>query len=136
VIYLLDTNTVIALLKERSSQIRVVFERVEAAGHTVFLSAISLHELWYGVARSDRPEKSVNGLRNFLSGGYEILPFDGEDAETAGNVRGELADAGTPIGPYDILIAGQAIRRNATLVTANEKEFRRVPGLKWENWLK
>jgi tRNA(fMet)-specific endonuclease VapC len=135
-IYLLDTNAVIALLNRDPQQVRATLLRAEAAGHDVFLSSISLQELWYGVARSDRTAENTQGLRGLLAEGRTILPFDGDDAEAAGNARGTLADAGQPIGPYDILIAGQAMRRSATLVTANEKEFRRVPGLKWENWAK
>jgi len=135
VIYLLDTSAVIALLK-RNRQARAAVERAVDADDTVALSAISVHELWYGVARSERPGENVKGLRDFLATGYPVLSFDIEDAEVAGNARGALADSGKPIGPYDILIAAQAIRRNATLITSNEKEFARVPGLKWENWLK
>ena len=135
-IYLLDTNAVIALLNREPVQVRTTLLREEATGNLVFLSSISLQELWYGVARSERVAENTKGLRGLLAEGRTILPFDDEDAEAAGNARGTLGEAGKQIGPYDILIAGQAIRRGATLVTANEKEFRRVPGLKWENWAK
>ena len=65
-----------------------------------------------------------------------ILPFDEEDARAAGGIEAELRARGTPIGAYDILMAGQAVRRGLTLVTANVREFSRVQGLRWEDWSK
>ena len=73
-------------------------------------------------------------LDAFLADGPEILAFDAEDATTAAEIRAELKAAGTPICPYDLLIAGQALRHGATLVTANTREFSRVPGLKVVDW--
>ena len=70
----------------------------------------------------------------FLQLPISILPLEPEDAEEAGEIRAALERAGTPIGPYDVLIAGQARRRDALLVTANSREFARVPGLKTEDW--
>jgi tRNA(fMet)-specific endonuclease VapC len=88
----------------------------------------------YGAAKSDRPNRSVDALNEFLALGIAVLPFEIEDAEEAGDIRAALERAGTPIGPYDILIAAQARRRGAVLVTANEREFARVPGLMVEDW--
>ena len=65
-----------------------------------------------------------------------IVDFDGEDARVAGEQRAALETAGRPLGPYDLLIAGQALRREWILVTANVSEFSRVKGLKWEDWAK
>ena len=93
-----------------------------------------LFELWYGIARSQRRRQNANLLRTFLSGPLTIVPFDEDDAATAGELRAALAAAGTPIGPYDLLIAAQALRTGATLVTANVSEFARVQGLIWEDW--
>ena len=70
----------------------------------------------------------------FLAGPVQVLNFDVGDAEEAGDIRAALERAGTPIGPYDVLIAAQARRRGATLVTSNEREFARVRGLKTEDW--
>ena len=70
----------------------------------------------------------------FLSGPIEVLPFETTDADEAGDIRAALERAGTPIGPYDVLVAAQARRRDALLVTANEREFARVPRLKFEDW--
>jgi len=75
----------------------------------------------------------MHALETFL-GPLQILPFDAEDGRIAGDIRARLEQSGTPIGPYDYLIAAQAVRHKLTLVTANEKEFSRVDGLRWENW--
>jgi len=78
--------------------------------------------------------ENTERLRVLLSGDLDLLDFDDEDARTAGHARAALEKAGTPIGAYDLLIAGQARRRGATLVTANVTEFDRVPELKCEDW--
>jgi tRNA(fMet)-specific endonuclease VapC len=93
-----------------------------------------LYELWYGVARCQRRHENAERLRVFLSGNINVVPFDEEDAATAGDLRAALEQAGTPIGPYDLLIATQALRSGATLVTANVSEFARVHGLVWQDW--
>ena len=69
-----------------------------------------------------------------MSGSVDVVEFDDEDAQAAGEVRAALEVSVTPIGAYDILVAGQSLRRGATLVTANVAEFSRVLGLRWEDW--
>lgn len=130
----LDTNAVIAVLNERSSPVRMRIEVAIAEGHTLAISAIVLFELRYGVAKSARPDRNAQRIVDFLAGPIEVLPFEPADAEEAGDIRAVLETAGTPIGPYDVLVAAQARRRNALLVTGNEREFTRVPGLKTEHW--
>lgn len=98
------------------------------------LSSIVAFELWYGVAKSQRKDENRQRLAAFLAGPFEWATFDEDDAEAAGIVRAQLEAAGTPIGAYDVLLAGQARRHRAILVTSNAKEFVRVPGLKWEDW--
>ncbi len=132
--YLLDTNAVIALLKDEPRSARARLRRVLSRGGTVAVSAVVLYELWYGVARSERKRENAERLRIFLSGNIAVLPFDEEDAKTAGELRATLEAAGTPIGPYDLLIAAQAQRSGATLVTANVAEFARARGLDWQDW--
>ena len=100
----------------------------------MLLSSIVAFELWYGVAKSQRHEANTLRLDAFLAGPLEWTLFDTEDAHEAGAVRAELEMAGTPIGAYNVLLAGQARRRAATLVTSNVREFRRVSGLRWEDW--
>ena len=102
-------------------------------GKTIVVSTITLFELWYGVAKSARVEANTERLVIFLTP-IETLPFDDDDAHAAGTIRANLEGAGTPIGAYDCLIAGQALRRGMILITANVLEFERVDGLRWQNW--
>jgi len=132
--YLLDTNAVIAVLKDRPADVRLRLRRAVSRGASIAVSSVVIYELWYGVARSERRRENAERLRVFLSGRIEVAAFDAEDAETAGDLRATLEAAGTPIGPYDMLIAAQALRSGATLVTANVKEFARVRGLAWQDW--
>ena len=128
---LLDTNAVIALLTRRSE---ALLARVEAcAPGTLGVSAIVAHELWYGAYRSAKVSFNLETLR-LLFTDLSILDFDREDARVAGEIRAGLAELGTPIGPYDVLIAGQAKARGLVLVTNNTGEFARVPGLRVEDW--
>ena len=133
--YHLDTNAVIAVLNNRPEAAREKLKAVLATGHApVAISSTVLYELRYGAARSAQPEKNVERLRVFLAGPVDVAHFGEEDAAIAGNLRATLEGAGTPIGPYDLLIAAQALRCGATLITANTSEFARVPGLALENW--
>ena len=132
--YLLDTNAVIAVLRNRPARVRERLRRSVAEDASIIVSTIVLFELWYGVARSGRPEENAERLRVFLSGNIGVLPFEEGDAAIAGELRATLEANGTIIGPYDLLIAAQALRTGTTLVTANTSEFARVPGLAWEDW--
>jgi len=132
--YLLDTNAVIALLTNRPATVRERLRREASAAASIGISSIVLFELWYGVARSQHRAQNAERLRTFLAGNISVLAFAEEDAAIAGDLRAELGKAGTPIGPYDLLIAAQALRAGTTLVTANVTEFRRVRGLVWQDW--
>jgi len=134
VIYLLDTNAAIAILKGQPAAVRTRLERTAPKASAIGISTIVLYELWYGVARSARQRENAERLRVFLSGAISVVPFDDEDAAMAGETRAELEATGKPIGPYDLLIAAQALRLRATLVTANVSEFERVRGLVWQDW--
>lgn len=129
----LDTNVVIAVLKQEPAHLLERFTRELPQG-TLALSSIVLFELRDGIANSARRQENTDRLTIFLQAPIEVLPFEPEDAEEAGELRAELKRAGTPIGPYDVLIAAQARRRGAKLVTANRGEFSRVPGLITEDW--
>jgi tRNA(fMet)-specific endonuclease VapC len=131
--FLLDTNACIAIIKERASVVDR-FRRETRAGAHIFYSAIAAFELYYGVAKSQRKHGNDLSVKIFLGGTVSPIDFEVEDAKIAGGIRATLESAGTPIGMYDLLIAGQALRHGLTLVTANEREFSRVPGLRWENW--
>ena len=127
--YLLDANAVIALLNDTTSPIA---RRVRRHAPRDFgMSAIVIHELYYGAFKSQRVEQNVARVDALQ---FSVLEFDEEDARHAGDIRAHLASKGTPIGPYDVLIAGQARARELTLLTHNTTEFQRVPGLKLEDW--
>ena len=132
--YLLDTNAVIALLRDNPSRVRNRLRQVVAEGASIAVSSIVLYELWYGVARSARRRENGERLRVFLSGNIEIVAFDDEDAVAAGDLHAALETPGTPIGAYDLLIAAQALRSGTTLVTVNVSEFARVRSLVWQDW--
>jgi len=127
--YLLDANVVITLLNDATSYLAQRTRREKPTD--VALSAIVAHELFYGAFKSRRATRNV-ALIDSLQ--FVVLEFDKDDARRAGEVRAFLASSGTPIGPYDVLIAGQAKARDLTLVTNNTDEFSRVPGLRIENW--
>jgi tRNA(fMet)-specific endonuclease VapC len=132
--YLLDTNACIALINGSEINVRRRFKRAVARESVILLSSIVAFELWYGVAKSQRKDSNTQRLETFLGGPLEWALFDEDDARAAGTVRAELETVGRPVGAYDVLLAGQARRRGATLVTSNTKEFARVQGLKWEDW--
>jgi tRNA(fMet)-specific endonuclease VapC len=130
-VWLLDTKAVIALVTRRAEALR---RRVEAAEPgTLATSTIVAQELYFGAYRSGKIEFNLETLR-LLFADLVVLDLDREDARTAGEIRALLSRQGTPIGPYDVLIAGQAKARGLTLVTNNLAEFRRVPGLDLEDW--
>ena len=132
--YALDTNACIAIINGTSVTVRSRFKRALAEGGVVCVSTVVLHELWYGVAKSTRRDYNTERVQMFLAGPLAVLEFDDADARAAGEVRAELERQAVPIGAYDALIAGQAVRRGLTLVTANTREFARVEGLLWEDW--
>jgi len=132
--YLLDTNACIALINNKTPSVRTRLQRALAEDAKVLVSSVVAFELWYGVAKSVRPEANARLVETFFAGPVSLLAFEPEDAKVAGRVRAALEAVGKPIGAYDLLIAGQALRHQLTLITANGKEFRRVKGLEWEDW--
>lgn len=132
--YLLDTNVCIALINGKPDIVRARFERVLSLESTIWVPSIVVFELRYGAAKSLRRESNQERLGAFLRGPVDTLPFGDEDAAEAGEIRADLERLGTPIGAYDVLLAGQARYRGWTLVTANVREFARVPALLWEDW--
>jgi len=100
--------------------------------HDIAISALVAHELFYGAFKSRRRFENL-ALIDALE--FVVLEFDREDARRSGEIRALLSAKGMPIGPYDVLIAGQAVARNLILVTHNTREFKRVPGLRIEDWL-
>jgi tRNA(fMet)-specific endonuclease VapC len=132
--YLLDTNACIALINRTSEPVRKRFSKLVESGGQLWIPSVSVYELWYGVAKSAQTEANTLRLKMFLVGSLRVLEFGEEDARCAGEIRSSLERIGKPIGTYDLLIAGQALSRKLTLVTANAREFGRVKGLVWEDW--
>jgi tRNA(fMet)-specific endonuclease VapC len=127
--YLLDTNAVIAILNDDRSLTARRALRHEP--RDIGIPAIVAHELYYGAFKSQRPAGNV-ALVDALQ--FEVVGLNHKDAKQAGEIRALLAARGTPIGPYDVLIAGQARARELILVTHNTAEFARVPDLRIEDW--
>ena len=129
---MLDTNVCIDVIRRRS---RSLVERIRA--HTVddvVISAITLSELQHGIFKSENPEQNRVALLEFLVP-FTVLAYEDTAARAYGEIRAHLEKQGTPIGPMDLLIAAHARSRGLILVTNNEQEFRRVPGLAIENWI-
>jgi tRNA(fMet)-specific endonuclease VapC len=132
--YLLDTNVCIALINGSSPTIRQRFERAQAEDAVMLFSSVVAYELWYGVEKSQKKEQNAQRVQTFSAGPLEWAVFDEDDAREAGAIRAALEAAGTSIGAYDVLLAGQARKRGAVLVTSNTDEFARVSGLVLEDW--
>ena len=131
-IYLLDTNTCIFVLNKKPETVRKRLEQV--ALDSVFISSISVYELDSGARRGTRSEENLGRLSRFL-GTIQVLPFDLTAARIAGGISQVLREQGTPIGAMDLLIAAHGLELGAIVVTNNLREFKRVPGLRTEDWL-
>jgi len=129
-LYLLDTNTLIYFFKDMGNVARTLFSK---SPKDIYIPSIALYELEVGIAKSNNPQKRKKQLETLISR-IAILPFATKEAEVAAMIRTKLENIGKPIGPYDTFIAGIALSSNATLVTHNTKEFRRVEGLSIEDW--
>lgn len=129
--YLLDTNAIIALLTQRSDRLLARIRALQPG--QIGLSAVVVHELYFGAYKSQKIDFNLETIRRLLAD-LVVLELDREDARAAGEIRAALARKGTPIGPYDVLIAGQAVARKLTLVTNNTAEFSRVDTLRLEDW--
>jgi tRNA(fMet)-specific endonuclease VapC len=131
----LDTNAVVAVLGNQPPTVRARLDATQAAGLPIGLSSIVYHELMCGAAYSRRQHENEAAITLLISSsGLVLLPFDEADAREAAEIRAHLRRQATPIGPYDLLIAAQARRAGAALVTANRREFERVPGLLVMDW--
>jgi tRNA(fMet)-specific endonuclease VapC len=130
--YLLDTNACIDAINGDAKVLNKLLSKSPAA---VFVSVITEAELRLGPAKSSSPSKSLRALEHFLEP-LTVVEFSSKDAVAYARIRAKLETAGKPIGPLDTLIAAQAVSRGHWLVTDNEKELTRVPGLGVENWTK
>lgn len=128
--YMLDTNILIYTIRNRPEAVRLQFEAHEGE---MCASSVTAMELLYGAHKSQAVRRNLDVIEGLL-GRLELLDFDLGAAEHAGQIRAELAASGTPIGPFDVMIAGHARSRGLCLVTNNEGEFQRVKGLRLANW--
>ena len=149
-IYLLDTDTAVMIIRglnikmprnekqvermQRGHRIFDICERKSLAGHTIGLSAIVAAELDYGACEADHPDLERAKIEQTLA---PLLRFDFDAADSAlryGKIRHALESTGQSIGPNDLFIAAHALALGAVLITNNTREFKRVKGLKCENW--
>lgn len=128
--YLLDTNTLIYFFKNQG---RVAEALLACNSKEVGISSLVYYELKVGIAKSQSPQKRLEQL-NALVSQIGVLPFGGEEADTAALIRANLEQKGMPIGPLDTLIAATAITHQCTLITHNTAEFSRVSGLLLQDW--
>jgi tRNA(fMet)-specific endonuclease VapC len=129
--YMLDTNICIYVIKNLPLALR---ERFNAQAEQLCISSVTLSELIYGAEKSARPDRNLAIVEGFAAR-LAVLSFDEKAAQQSGQIRADLARKGTPIGPYDVMIAGHARGEGLCLVTHDEREFRRVEGLRIENWV-
>lgn len=129
--FMLDTDICIYIMKERFSQL---LDRLEdVAVSKTCMSAITHAELMNGVCKSERKEKNLIVLKTLIKS-VQVIPFDEQAGEVYGRVRSDLEKRGEIIGNHDLLIASHALSQKMTLVTHNTREFKRVKGLKMEDW--
>lgn len=129
--YLLDTNVCIALLKGRPAQLEKKVSSVRT--NQAVIPAVVRYELHYGARKSNQPKRTLAKLGPFLRS-FPSLAFDDFCADICGRIRATLERAGTPIGPYDLMIAALAVQNDLILVTRNVREFQRVEAIRVENW--
>ncbi len=127
--YLLDTNACITMLNGTSQRLAAQLRRRRT--NDIGLPSVVAFELYYGAFKSAKPEQNLRLLEKVP---FEVISLDEADAREAGEIRSRLEARGQPIGPFDLLIAGQARCRRLTLITANTREFQRVDGLDCQDW--
>lgn len=133
--YMLDTDVLSNLMK-RAPANALVARLARVPPEDQFTSSVTLGELLYGAHRSSRTAALQERIEETLLAELPVLPFDAAAARRYGELRAELERRGTPIGDADTRVASIALSRGLTVVTGNERHFRRVPGLEIENWLK
>ena len=129
--YLLDTNTCIRHLNQRSAPVTERLQRMDEGD--IVVCSIVKGELYLGAMKSQTPELTMRKQRAFVER-FVSLPFDDDAALNYARIRADLEIAGTPIGANDLMIAAIVLTHDLILVTHNVKEFGRITGLKIEDW--
>lgn len=129
--YMLDTNIVIYIMKNRPREVRQLFNQHQGQ---MCISTVTLGELVFGAEHSQQVERNLADIET-MSARLEVLPFDSASSYHFGQIRAQLYRIGQPIGPYDTMIAGHARSGGLILVTNNLNEFKRISGLRLENWI-
>ncbi len=130
--FLIDTNICIYIMNDHPPEVIQKFKKIGVGD--VCISSVTVSELHYGACKSKQIKKNMKRLEEFLSP-FEIISYDESASECYGKIRSRLEKQGNVIGPLDMLIAAHALSENLTLITNNEKEFKRVKSLKVENWV-
>ena len=130
---MLDTNICIYIIKQKPEAVLQRFRTFEVGD--IGMSAITMAELQYGAMKSARPRQNREGLKEFVSV-LDVASFDPAAADAYGEIRSSLEKSGQPIGAMNLLIAAHALSLGTRLATNNEREFKRVRGLRVENWIR
>ena len=130
--YLLDTNICIYLIKKHPPEVLARFQQTQLK--QLHISTITVFELYFGIEKNNSQQRNLTALENFIAP-LMLVDFSVESAKKAAKIRSVLQKQGTPIGAYDLQIAAIAVAENMTLLTNNVREFERVKGLKYENWV-
>lgn len=129
--YMLDTCVISDFIKgESGTQTRIK----QTPPTDIAISVITLMELQYGLLLNPQRAQKIEPMMTSFLSSVTILPFANPESEKAAEIRALLKTQGQPIGPYDVLIAATALQHQLIMVTANQREFDRVPGLQTENW--
>jgi len=131
--YLLDTNTCVFIINHKPKSVRQKIQSIPVGD--IAVSSVTISELEYGVAKSADPKKNQAALDKFMMP-LEVLAYDESASRHYGAIRARLEKKGIPIGSMDLMIAAHALSLGLTIVTNNLREFRRVRGLKVEDWVK
>ena len=130
--FLIDTNICIYIMNKRPSEVIHRFKNIEVG--QIGISTITVSELNYGASKSNLRKQNFKRLEEFLAP-FEIIPYSQSASKYYGEIRSRLENQGNVICPLDLLIAAHALSENLTLITNNEKEFKRIKSLKVENWV-
>jgi tRNA(fMet)-specific endonuclease VapC len=130
--YLLDTNICIYIIKKKPEGVIKRFLKMKP--DSICISSITISELYYGVAKSSKPNENTIALEQFILP-LTVINYSKEDSLAYGKLRAKLEQKGNLIGAMDVLIAAQALSRDLILITNNEREFKKVENLSVENWV-